>query len=146
MLYITSDHAGLKLKQKIVEFLNENNIRFEDVGPYQYDKDDDYPDYVVKTVIRVQQNKYNNAILICKNGVGVSMMANKFKYIRCAISWTPEHAKSSREDDDTNALALPADYIDEKTACKIVETWLNTPFSSKDRHIRRLKKVETILS
>jgi RpiB/LacA/LacB family sugar-phosphate isomerase len=79
-------------------------------------------------------------ILICKNGVGVCMMANKFKGIRAGLSWNIKHAVSSRNDDNTNILCLPADYIFEEEALKTVEAWLNTPFSKEERFSRRLKK------
>lgn len=86
----------------------------------------------------------NKGIVICRNGVGVSMFANKIKGIRAGISWNPKQAKSSRNDDNTNVLALPSDYIDSKTALEIVDVWLKTKFSNDKRHLRRLAKVRSI--
>ena len=147
MVYLASDHGGFKLKSELIDYLYDK-VDLEDVGPFELVEQDDYPDYVVPTVQRVledtQSNQSSKAILICRNGVGVSILANRFKGIRCALSWAPEHAQTSREDDNSNVLALPADYVDLETAKKIVLTWLETPFSKKERHIRRLKKVKEV--
>ncbi len=143
MLYICSDHGGFRLKSQILKHLVLKNILFEDQGPLELNPSDDYPVYVDKTISKFLENpKENKAIVICRNGVGVSMMANKYIGTRAGVSWTPDHAKSSRKDDDTNVLALPADYIDEKTAIEIVDTWLNTPFSKEPRYEKRLEMVE----
>ncbi len=83
-------------------------------------------------------------IVICKNGVGVSVLANKMEGVRCALSFNPEHAKSARQDDDANFLALPADYITKEAALQTALAFLETPFSNEERHTRRLKKLEEI--
>ncbi len=145
MLYIASDHAGFKLKSKIKEYLSSRGVEVVDMGPAGFYPEDDYPDYVIPAVRRFQEDGEGGgggAILICRNGVGVSMLANRFKGIRASLSWSPRHAMSSRTDDNTNVLALPADYIDEKTATDIVDAWLNADFGNEERHVRRLKKVE----
>lgn len=142
MIYITSDHGGFKLKQIIYEYVKTLGLEITDVGPNTLVLDDDYPDYIKNLTPKIAENPTNMGIVICRNGVGVAMFANRFKGIRCGLSWTPEHAKSGRNDDDTNVLALPADYIEETTAKSIVKMWLETPFSSEERFTRRLKKIE----
>jgi len=142
MIYVASDHGGLELKKELILFLQQNHSLIRDMGPTAFVKDDDYPDYVKPLCERVQQEPDSRGILICKNGVGVSVYANKFKGIRAALSWTPEHAKSARNDDDTNVLALPAEYVSRQVAFDIVKVWLTTPFSKEERFIRRLLKVE----
>lgn len=143
MLYICSDHGGFRLKSQVLKHLILKKIQFEDQGPLELNPSDDYPIYVDKTISKFLENpKENKAIVICRNGVGVCMMANKYIGTRAGVSWTPDHAKSSRKDDDTNVLALAADYIDEKTALEIVDVWLNTPFSGEPRFIKRLEMVE----
>ena len=144
MLYITSDHGGLKLKSRLVEFLKRKNIEFEDCGPNELIPSDDYTDYVIPVMRKVLESPKNNAVLICKNGVGVSIIANRFKGIRCALSWRLEHAVSSRNDDDANVLALPANYISEDEAEIILENWLNKDFSKEERFVRRINKLEEI--
>lgn len=80
------------------------------------------------------------SIIVCRNGVGVSVLANKFNGVRCALSWNPEHVKSARNDDNVNCLALPADYITKEVALQTALTFLETPFSNEERHKRRLAK------
>jgi len=141
-IYIASDHRGFQLKSILIEYLKQKNVTIIDMGPFELDQEDDYPDFVIPTMKKLQENEANKAILICGNGVGVSMLANKFENIRATLSWDAKHAKSSRNDDDTNVLALPADYVDEQAAKNIVDIWLNTDFSNAERHKRRLEKMK----
>lgn len=142
MIYIASDHGGYSLKNELIKFLHSLQLEVTDLGPQHYMEDDDYTDYVYPVARQVAENPIDNqGILICRNGVGVSMFANKVKGVRAALSWLPEHAATSRNDDNSNVLALPADYVDVETAKKIVEKWLNTPFSNEIRHKRRLEKI-----
>ncbi|HOA18493.1 MAG TPA: RpiB/LacA/LacB family sugar-phosphate isomerase [bacterium] len=138
MLYIASDHGGYSLKKHILNYLVSKNIKIEDLGAYELIPEDDYPVYTKKLAESIKNNN-DKGILICRNGVGVCMYANRFSNIRAGLSWSTKHAASSRNDDDTNILCLPADYLNEKEAVEIVETWLNTPFGNKDRYIRRLE-------
>ncbi len=144
MLYIASDHGGFKYKGDIITYLERKGIEVKDMGPTELIPDDDYPDYVVPTMQEVQKNPENMAILICRNGVGVSVLANKFKGIRCALSWSKEHAQSSRNDDAANVLAIPADFLTREEALNVVHGWLSTDFSGDERHVRRLKKIDEI--
>lgn len=146
MLFISSDHGGFKLKNKIVAYLRAKDIALQDLGPIELNENDDYPIYVAKLAEKMRNAAEAKGILICRNGVGVSMFANKFSFIRAALSWNGQHAASSRTDDDTNVLALPADYISEEDAMKIVDTWLATPFSGDERHGRRLAEMKDLLS
>lgn len=138
MLYISSDHGGFNLKSELIKYFSQNKIEFEDLGPTELVLDDDYNEYVLRLVERVRANKGSNGILLCRNGVGVSVLANKFKGIRAALSFDSAHAASSRNDDRANVLALPADYIDAGEALKITQAWLTTPFSTEERHVRRI--------
>jgi ribose 5-phosphate isomerase B len=140
MIYIASDHGGLYFKKGIINFLRDQGIKVEDLGPVDLNQTDDYPDYIIPLAIKMQSDKDAKGIVICRNGVGVNMLANRYPWIRAGLSWSEKHAVSTRKDDDTNVLALPADYVDEKAACGIVKSWLNTPFSTDDKYLRRLKK------
>lgn len=146
MVLITSDHGGFELKNEIINLFEQTGLEYQDMGPTQFVKDDDYPDYVIPTMKRFQtllnENKNPKAIVICKNGVGVSMLANKFAGIRCGLSWDEKHVESAVIDDNINVLALPANYIDTDKTLKIITTWLDTEFSKEPRHIRRLQKVQ----
>ncbi|NMB70149.1 RpiB/LacA/LacB family sugar-phosphate isomerase [candidate division WWE3 bacterium] len=143
MIFIASDHGGFKLKSEIIKHLQSKQVDVTDMGPSEYKQDDDYTDYVYPLAHKVAVSPIDNkGILICRNGVGVSMFANKVKGIRAALSWQPEHAASSRNDDNSNILALPADYINVETAKKIVDAWISTPFSNEIRYKRRLEKID----
>ncbi len=143
-VFISSDHQGYALKKDLKDFLLKDGFSVTDIGPENLDKNDDYPDYVEPLAIKVKDTPESRGIVICKNGVGVSIAANKFPGIRAALTWDSEHAVSSVLDDNANVLALPAYYITPATAKEIVKAWLNTTFVPQDRHIRRLKKVTDI--
>ena len=140
MIYISSDHGGFELKNKIVSRFKEEGMEMLDLGPKELLPADDYPDYVKPLADRVLEDKEGKGILICRNGVGVCMAVNKFRGIRAGLSWNYKHSISSRNDDDTNVLCLPADYIQDEDAIKTVKAWLETPFSNEERFVRRIKK------
>jgi len=144
MIYISSDHAGFDLKNYLVTTLTEKGYEITDLGPKDMDPNDDYPDYVKLVAQEVQKDDQSKGIVICKNGVGASIIANKYKGIRAALSWDPEHAKSSRTDDDSNILSLPSGFITKEQALETVEKWLNTSFSNEERHVRRINKIQEI--
>ena len=97
-IIISSDHGGFELKNKIAQELRNLSYHVEDHGPKEYKGDDDYPDYVAPLVENVSKDKSSLGILICRNGVGVSMLANKYPGIRAALSFVPKHAGSARKD------------------------------------------------
>lgn len=139
MIYIASDHAGFKLKNIILNKLKEIT-KITDMGPYELIPTDDYPDYVKPLVEKVLSDTNSLGILICRNGVGVCMAANKYKGVRAGLSWNYKHAVSSKNDDNTNILCLPADYIQDEDAIKTVVAWIETPFGNKEKYIRRIEK------
>jgi ribose 5-phosphate isomerase B len=142
-VYIASDHGGFELKNFLIDELINQGYNIEDLGPKTYDPNDDYPDYAIKVAEAVSSTQHDDfGVVICRNGVGVSIVANKFKGVRCALSWNPEHARSARNDDNANVLALPADYINKETALQITIAFLNTPFSNEEKHTRRLNKYD----
>ncbi len=145
MLYLGADHRGYYLKEAIKEFLKSRKVEFEDLGNAQYDKDDDYPDYAELLAKEVLKNeKENKGILICGTGVGMSIVANKFKGIRAGLCLSGYLAKRAKEEDDINVLCLAADITDEKTSQTIIKEWLKTSFLSEKRHQRRLEKIKKV--
>lgn len=142
MLYIGSDHGGFRLKENLKKFLKKEKIDFLDLGPNKLNPKDDYVDYAIK-VARKVSNKPNTevGILICRSGQGVCITANKFKNVRAALVWNVGEAKASKNDDMSNVLCLPADYVKQSTAQKIVKAWLSTEYSKAVRHVRRIKKI-----
>jgi RpiB/LacA/LacB family sugar-phosphate isomerase len=140
MIYLTSDHGGFLLKREISNYLHEKHLDFIDLGPDEYDPDDDYTAFTLRMIEKMRTEDGVKGIILCRNGVGVSMLANKFKGIRAALSFSSKHAASSRNDDDSNVLAIPADFVTKTIAIETVEAWLDTPFSGAERHTRRIRK------
>ena len=142
MIYLASDHGGFKLKEAIEKHLREKGEDVVDLGPEKLDPTDDFPDFVIPLAKKVAEDPKNLGVALCRNGVGVEVAANKIDGVRAALSWDPKHAASSRRDDNSNVLALPADYLDEKKAIEVLEAWLSTPYAKEPRFERRLKKIE----
>ncbi len=143
-IYISTDHAGYELKEYLVEKLQKSDYEVIDWGPEEFDKKDDYPKTTEKVVRFISENPKEKAILICKNGVGVNIFANKWENVRAGLSWNKKHAKSHKNDDHTNILTLPAGYITSKKALEITKTWLKTKPGQKKRHKRRIKQIEIL--
>jgi len=142
-LFIASDHRGFELKEKIKEFLSVEGHSVVDLGNHKYDKDDDYPDFAKEVAEKVSADpEETRGILLCGSGVGVDIVANKFKGIRAVAVWTLQNAKLSREHNDANILSLGARFVNEGEAKTAIELWLETSFSNDERHIRRIKKID----
>lgn len=146
-IFIASDHAGFKLKEKIREFLTKQKYQVEDLGNHNLSPNDDYPDYAEKVAKAVQKNlKSNEGILLCGTGQGVCMTANKFKGIRAALGYSIAAAKQSRAHGDSNVLCLSGKSLSTELAKKIITAWLKENFSGEARHKRRLQKIKIIES
>ncbi len=141
MIYIANDHGGTALKNEIVDYLNTLGYEVTNLGT-----DDsaavDYPDFAKKLATKVLEDKDSKGILICGTGIGISMAANKFKGIRCALCSDVFSARATREHNDANVLALGARVTGSGLALTIVKEFLETPFSNDQRHINRINKIE----
>ena len=135
---IGSDHAGVELKQQIMQVFALKH-EFINVGTNTSDSVD-YPDFAHKAVSVYKEEKCEKIILICGSGNGIQMSANKHKDVRCALCWNTEIAELARLHNNANALALPARFINVKEAVKIVEIFLQTPFEA-GRHKKRMDKI-----
>ena len=138
-IFISSDHAGFKLKETIKDYLRNKKVEFEDLGP----KDDssvDYPDYAHKVARKVKSRKSNVGILVCGSGTGMNIAANKHKNIRAAQCFNLKSTKLSRLHNDANIITLGSRLITKKNALKFVSVFLNTKFNG-GRHLRRIKKI-----
>ena len=144
MIYIGSDHRGFALKEKLKNLLTEWGYDYEDMGPFEYNKDDDYPDYAKLVGEKVASAEGNRGILICGSGIGVCITANKIKGVRAGTMTSPEQTKASVSDEDTNVLCLSADYTSEEKSSEIVKTFLETKFSVEERHVRRVEKIKEL--
>ncbi len=138
MILIGNDHAGYEVKKELIKFLNENNYEVKDYGCNSTDSVD-FPDYAFKVCEDLTTD--DKGILICTTGIGMSMAANKVKGIRCAKVDTVDEARLTRLHNNSNVLAISAlKNIDEIK--KIVLTFLETPFSNEERHVRRIGKID----
>ena len=127
MIAIGSDHGGFKLKEAIKEYLDENEIKYKDFGTYSEERAD-YPEIAKVVSKSVQKNECDRGILICRSGYGMSIVANKFKGIRCVPCFEETPAKFSRMHNNSNILALGADYMTESKAIQILRIWIATEF------------------
>ncbi len=140
---IASDHAGTILKAKVCDLLNELDIDYNDYGPFSEDSVD-YPDYAKLVANNVSKKQVDKGILICGTGIGMSIAANKYKNVRCALVNDLTSAKATREHNDSNCLALGARVIEEQLALDIVRVWVTTEYSEDERHSRRINKITEI--
>ncbi len=136
---IGADHGGFEAKEKIVDLLEEKGYEVEDVGAYQQNGDDDYVDYATKAAL--QMNEGNKTILFCRNGMGMCIVANKFKGVRCGMGFGLEAVRKGRIDDNINALAIPTDYVSFEAVKEMVEIFLTTEASTEEKYSRRIKKI-----
>ena len=142
MIAIGSDHGGYKLKEEIKKYLEEKEIEYEDCGTFSEERAD-YPEIAKSVALEIQNKHCDKGILICRSGIGMSIVANKFKEIRCAKCDNEEEARFSRMHNDSNVLALGADYIDTNEAIRVVRMWLATQFEG-GRHAERIKIINEI--
>ena len=142
MIAIGCDHGGYKLKEELKKYMDEKNIEYKDCGTMS-EESIDYPNIAKKVAKSVQSKECEKGILICRSGIGMSMCANKYKGIRCAVCYKEETAKYARMHNDSNILALGADYITTNEAICIFRMWLATEFEG-GRHEERLKLIEEI--
>lgn len=140
-IYIGTDHAGFELKEELVEFLKNLGYEVEDKGAYEFDKDDDYPDFIFPVAKAVAQDEGSRGIVIGGSGQGEAMAANKVKGVRAALVYDEYSAKMSREHNDANVISLGARTMSNDDAKKLVKLWLDTPFSNEKRHQRRINKI-----
>jgi ribose 5-phosphate isomerase B len=144
MIYIGSDHRGFELKGLLFKRLVDEGYEVTDLGNDHLDPQDDYVDFAQKVAESTVSDPVNKGILLCGSGVGVDIVANKIDGVRSALVDDVKRAIQSREHEDANVIALPADKLDEEIAFEITKAFLDTPFSGELRHERRLEKVEEI--
>lgn len=167
MIYLASDHAGFELKEKLKIYLQELGYEVRDFGAFQYDADDDYPDFIRQAAEAVSKNpEKDRAIILGGSGQGEAMVANRFKGVRAVVyygffpapkSYEVEPHKISdkadseqnnkiirfsREHNNANVLSLGARFLTEEEAKRAVKLWLDTKFNNEERHVRRIKKID----
>ncbi len=141
MIAIGSDHGGYTLKQKVIRHLEERGLDYKDFGCYD-EVSCDYPVYARLVANAVTDGSCQFGILICSTGIGASIAANKISGIRAALCTDCFCAQATREHNDANVLCMGEKVIGEGLAVKILDTFLDTPFSEEERHVRRVSMIE----
>ncbi len=141
MIAMGSDHGGFELKEKLMEHLSERGLEYKDFGTYS-SASCDYPVYAKAVANAVASGECDRGIIICGTGIGVSITANKVRGIRAALCGDCFSAEATRQHNDANVLCMGARVVGEGLALKIADTFLDTPFSNDERHIRRISMIE----
>ena len=142
-IFIGADHAGFKLKEKIKKWLLDKKLEVEDVGALKFNPLDDYPDYAEKVARKTVKEK-SLGIVICGSAQGVCIVANKIKGIRAVVPFSTKEAELARKHTMANILCLSGWYLNPLKAKSLVKTFLTTPFSKEERHIRRVEKIKAL--
>ena len=140
MVAIGCDHGGYGLKLEIIKYLESKGVEYKDFGCNG--ESVDYPIYAQKVGQAIVNGECEKGILICGTGIGISIAANKIKGIRCALCSDCFSAEMTRVHNDSNIIALGGRVVGPELAIKMVDIWLNTPFSNDERHIRRIDMIE----
>ena len=140
MIAVGSDHAGYALKQVVMAHLKERGEEFKDYGTYS-EASCDYPDFAEAVSQAIIKGEADKGILICGTGIGMSIAANRHREIRAALCGDCFSAEATRQHNDANVLAMGARVVADGLALKIVDTFLDTPFSNGANHVRRISKL-----
>lgn len=141
MIALGCDHGGYGLMQEVIRHLEDRGLEYKNYGCYS-EESVDYPVYAKAAANAVASGECEKGILICGTGIGISIAANKVPGIRAALCHDCFSAEATRQHNDANMLALGARVIGPGLALKIVDIFLDTPFSNDERHIRRIGMIE----
>lgn len=145
-IFIGADHRGFQLKEHLLSWLHEQGHEITDCGDTIQDASDDYVDYTVRVCksILVEPQSDTHGITICGSGIGVTMAANRFQGIRCALCISPDHAVHARRNDYANVLALASDLLSQEQAHDIIQAFLTTMPNDDPKYIRRCEKLDQL--
>ena len=140
VIYMGSDHRGLRLKSVLKDYLSGRGYDIMDMGPFSYDKDDNFLDYA-DVVCREALKSNGLGILVCGSGQGMSMAANKVRGIRATLCWNEESGRLAKEHHDANVICLAGQIGSEDDAKLAVDAWLGSRFTGEERHARRIGRL-----
>lgn len=146
-IYISSDHAGFELKAHLLAYLQSQGHEAVDLGPAEFDKQDDYPDTISPVPKEISAGRADEmGIVIGHSGQGEALVANKFKNVRAGVYYGGpiEILKLLREHNNANVLSLGAHFVSKEEAEAAVQTFLHTAFSGDERHVRRIEKIHNL--
>lgn len=141
MIGLGCDHGGFELKEAVKKHLEARGLEYKDYGTYST-ASCDYPVYGRAVAKAVAAGECDKGIIICGTGIGISITANKVPGVRAAVCSDCFSTQATREHNDANVLAMGARVLGEGLALKIVDTFLDTPFSGDERHVRRISMIE----
>jgi len=141
-ILIASDHAGFALKEKLKPYLVKKGLEVVDLGTYSKDRCD-YPEFAYALAKKISEKKFKRGILICKTGIGNSIMANRLHGVRAALVYNVMAARLSREHNDSNILVLGSAFVNKDLGNRIIDVWLKTGFQG-GRHLRRLNLINKL--
>lgn len=144
-IHIATDHAGLEFKDKLSEHLNQLNYEVIDHGAHDYNPTDDYPEFIISAAEAVARDQAEGTValgvIFGGSGNGEQMAANKVKGIRAALVWNDDTAMKAREHNNANIVSIGARQHSEAEALRLIDLFLNTPFSADERHVRRINQI-----
>ena len=146
-IYLATDHAGFELKEHLKGFLASLGHEVEDCGAHEYNPEDDYPDFVKKAAEAIQKDGFSSRVIVLGgSGQGEAIVANKVQGVRAAVYYggNIDIVRLCREHNDANILSIGARFISVVEVEEAVKLWLDTAFSGKDRHVRRISKVDSL--
>ncbi len=144
-VFLAADHRGFKLKEDLKSFLNQEGYKVEDMGAFEEDPKDDFPDFAYPAAKKIAVNpETDRGIFICGSGMGMDVVANKVKGVRATVAYSKESTKHAREHDDVNVITLAADVLSFEEVKDMSLIFLNTDLSKEERHRRRLDKINLI--
>lgn len=141
MIYLGADHGGFTLKEFLKERLRQEGFAVEDCGAQTLDPEDDYPQFAQAVAQKVAEDPNAVGILCCRSGAGMVIAANRVPEVRAVEGWNLESAKRTRQQNHANILSLAGDWLSNDAAWAIVEAFLKEPFSSEERHVRRVAQL-----
>ena len=141
MIPIASDHAGFQMKERLIDELKKLGYEPRELGSPDDTTPDDYPDYAHEVAKEVAAGEAKRGILLCGSGVGMDIVANRYRGVRAALAWQPEIGEMSRRHNDSNVLVLPARYMSNEEGVATMKAWLDARFEG-GRHERRVNKIE----
>ena len=138
---IGADHGAFERKAEVIKHLTENGHEVKDFGTYTPDSCD-YPAIGRAVANAVASGEYDRGIVMCTTGIGISIVANKVKGIRCALCSDVTSARLTRQHNDANMLSFGAGVVGPNLSMDIVDTFMNTEFSNEEKHVRRISQIE----
>jgi len=141
---VAADHGGFSLREVVITILSEKGYEVEDLGAYDLDLSDDYPDFALSVASSIQSGRADRGIIICGSGIGATIVANKVTGIRAGTCHDTYSARQGVEHDDMNVICMGARVIGSEVAKEVVLAFVAATFSGEDRHMRRVEKIRKL--